>query len=305
MGHRTDLLSELLRDLEVGVGTSDMALIVFDSLRHAVHALDVEDNEEFYQQLTSLVKSIHKVEPKYAILNYYASELLTDFEEAHNNGAVDFRHWAEKRVARIHEEMQEKTDKILEYSDKINFQGKTILLHDHSHTVHRVLQYQKKQKKKFRVIVAEQEHDKTQENIEVLHAAKIPFQVVPDYMLSHIHANVDMVFYGGLTLKDSMHFVMDPGSCAVISQFNTMKIPVYIFMKTTKFSLWKSKPRGEIYFKKNRRKHASKPIAYDRLKYSHDRVSVDLLHKIVTNKGIFTPPEVKKAFDTLVKKIKR
>lgn len=299
------LLSELLRDIEVDAGTSDMALLVFDALKDAIQTLKVEDNETFYDEFKQLVEVVSRTEPKYAILNYYVSQLLSEFCALKEEDGVDYKQWAIDHVSRIHDEMQLRTEAILEHSDKIRFEGKTILLHDHSHTVHKVLQYQKKKGKKFKVIVAEQEHEKTHENIEVLHAAKIPFQVVPDYMISHIHKNVDMVFFGGLTVKDTMDVVMDPGAYAVISQFKAMNIPTYLFIKATKFSFWKSKPRGEIYFHKHKRKHSSKPILYDRLKYSHDRVPAQLFHRIITNDGVLTASKLEELFQKKMEEYKK
>lgn len=293
---RIDLFSSLLRELEVDAGTSDMALLVFDALRDAIQSLGVKSNQEFYEAFRELVEIILKTEPKYAILNYYTLQLLEDFEALNKKEEIDYKQWAIDRVTSIHEEMKKRTESIIENADQLSFQGKTILLHDHSHTVHRVLQDQKKKGKVFKVVVAEQDPEKTHENIEVLHNAGIPFQVVPDYMLSHIHKNIDMVFYGALTLKDTMDFVMDPGTFGVISQFNTMNIPVYVFIKTTKFSYWKSKPRGEVYFKKHQRKHKNQPIEYERLKYSHDRVPAKLFEGIITNEGLFTPEQLEELY---------
>lgn len=291
------LLSSLLRSIEVDCGTSDMALMVFYSLQDAIGHLKTKDNKEFYNEFKNLVKAIHQTEPKYAIINYYTTDLLDKFSKIKDQEGVDYKKWAQEEVANIEKEMIHKTESIIHYSEKINLQNKTILLHDHSHTVHKVLCHQKKMGRQFKVIIAEQEYEKTHENIEILHEAGIPFQVVPDYMISHIHESVDMVFLGALTLKDSMHFVMDPGSYGVISQFKSLQVPIYVFIKTTKFSYWKSKPRGEIYFQKHTRKHLSKEIEYDRLKYSHDRVPLDLFYSIVTNEGIFSPKKLKELFE--------
>ena len=274
-----------------------MSRMVFRSLKDAIQHLNASDNKSFYKEFKALVKNIHQTEPKYAILNYYTTKLLDSFNTVKGEEDVDYKAWAMEKMEAISAEMAGNTTKIIEASEKINLNKKTVLLHDHSHTVHRVLLHQKKMGRKFKVIVAEQEYEKTHENIEVLHEAGIPFEVVPDYMVSHIHAQVDMVFFGALTLKDSMHFVMDPGAYGVISQFKSLKVPIYMFIKTTKFSYWKSKPRGEIYFKKHKREHCNKPIEYSRLKYSHDRVPLDLFHRVVTNEGVFSPVKLKELFE--------
>ena len=292
---RVQLLSELLRSVEVECGTSDMARMVFHSLKEAILHLKAEENKEFYKEFKALVKNIHRTEPRYAILSYYTNKLLAAFDEIRKSD-IDYKAWAVEQLEKIEQEMDNNTNQIIRHSESINLHKKTILLHDHSHTVHGVLVNQKKLGRKFKVIIAEQETEKTEENIEVLHKSRIPFQVVPDYMISHIHESVDMVFFGALTMKDTMHFVMDPGAYGVISQFKSLKVPIYVFIKDTKFSYWKSKPRGGIYFKKHKRNHCSHAIEYDRIKYSHDRVPVDLFHRIVTNSGVFAPAKLKEIF---------
>jgi translation initiation factor 2B subunit (eIF-2B alpha/beta/delta family) len=138
-----------------------------------------------------------------------------------------------------------------------------------------------------------------------MHKARIPFQVIPAYMLSHIHDDIDMVFFGAVTLKDTMVFVMQPGTHGVLSEFHMADVPSYLFMNTLKFSLWKSKKRVGVFMQKHTREHRRKPIQYRRIKYSHDRVPTKFFHKIVTNEGILTPPKIKKLFNEKCKQYEK
>jgi len=185
---------------------------------------------------------------------------------------------------------------LIKQSEKINVEGKTILIHDHSHTVRDVLTHFKKMGKKFKVVVAEQDFDKTHDNIEYLFSAGIPFQVVPSYMLSHVHDRIDMLFFGALTLKDTMTFVMDPGTHGIISEFHVAKTPIHMFIDTDKFSFWKSKKREGIFIHEHTRAHHAKPIEYERIKYSHDRVPSELFTKVITDKGVFKSEELKDVY---------
>ncbi len=292
---KIDLLSQLLRELEEDIGSSDVFYLVIKSLQDAVRRLKVKNEADLIGQFEKLLDVICHTSPKFGIVDYYFRNLAHDLKhtiDIHGN----VREFILEKLDEIRENAQEQRSKILHNAEKINVKKKTILLHDHSHTVHAVLRHLTKKKEKFSVIVGEQDYHKTHDNIEMLHEEKIPFQVIPDYMVSHIGENVDMVFFGALTLKDSMHFVMEPGAYSVISQFNMMGIPIYAFLNTTKFSLWKSKPRGEIFVHQHKRAHHSKPIEYDRLKYSHDRVPVKYFHRIVTNEGILTPGQLEKLY---------
>jgi len=295
MQRKIDLLSRLLLDLEADIGTSDTAILVLKSLKDSLMNVRVKTNNDLHAQFQEMVHIVCETTPKFGILNFYFLEIL-HFLENSARKEKDIKKCLFRKIEDILKEIKEKKADLLKYTETLNVTGKTILIHDHSHTVHEVLQHLKSLGKNFHIIVAEQEHEKTQQNIEVLHKAGIPFRVIPAYMLSHVHTSIDMVFFGALTLKDTMDFVMDPGTHGVISEFHTTKTPIYSFLKTSKFSLWRSGDRSDVLSLCHTRTHCSKPIEYERMKYSHDRVPADLFSFIVTDEGIFTPKELKALF---------
>ena len=297
---KVELISHLLRELEADVGTGGTAGIVFESLIDAINSFKCESVSDFCSEFDRLVDMICNTEPKFGVLNYHFIQLKDNFKQdlcSRNWNECRWKREAKKQIRKIIKLRKNNKKKILKYAEKINVNNKTILIHDHSHTVQDVLCHYKYLGKKFKVIIAEQDFDKTHDNIERFYKAGIPFKVVPAYMLSHVHEQIDMAFFGALTLKDSMEFVMDPGTIGTISEFHVIDVPIYMFINTTKFSLWKSRPKGEIFTREHKRMHHSKPIEYDRIKYSHDRVPLKLFSKVVTNEGIFDAKEMKRSFD--------
>lgn len=297
------VFSQLFRDLEAEVGTRDMAMLLFDALVDAIQAFSAKNSHEFCEQFIQLTEIVRGTEPKFGIVNYNFSKLSKEFGQCVDNSKFSEKKWkreAIKRVTSIFKEASQQKGLLLKYAEKIDVEGKTILIHDHSHTVQDVLKHFKSIGKHFKVIIAEQDYEKTHGNIERLHAAGIPFQVIPSYMLSHIHSKIDMAFFGAVTLKDTMHFVMDPGTHSIVSEFHVEKVPIYMFIETTKFSYWRSKVRGEVFIRHDIRKHHSMQIEYERVKYSHDRVPLNLFTSVVTNKGMFSPTKLKEFF---IKKI--
>lgn len=296
---KIDILSRLFREMEAEMGTRDLSILVLKALITAVDSLDAESAEQFCTQFRALTESISRTEPKFGILNYHFAKLTLELQKDVGCCSMDNKKWkhiAKKKVKKILKDSQQSKVKVITEAEKVNVEGKTILIHDHSHTVQDVLVNLKKKGHHFKVVIAEQDFEKSHDNIERMHAAKIDFQVVPAYMLSHIHKDIDMLFFGALTLKDSMDFVMDPGTHSIISEFHLEKIPAYMFISTAKFSLWKSKKRGEVFIREYTKKHHAKPIEYTKIKYSHDRVPAKLFEKIVTNEGIFTPDGLKKLY---------
>lgn len=285
--------------MEADVGTRATAQIVLESLILAIENFDSDKADVFCKEFDQLVNVVCNTEPKFGVLNYHFLNLIDSFEKSICDQSFSANRWKKEAIQNIRSILKENNQmkrKLLKNADKLKVNNKTILVHDHSHTVQDVLCHYKYLGRKFKLIIAEQDFDKTHDNIERYHKAGIPFQVVPAYMLSHVHNQIDMAFFGALTLKDSMHFVMDPGTLGTISEFHVEGVPIYMFMGTAKFSLWKSKPKGEIFMREHTRIHHNKPIEYSRVKYSHDRVPLNLFTSVITNEGIFEPKEMKKFF---------
>lgn len=301
---KKELLSKLIRELEAEIGTIDVVTIVFDSFINSIKALRINEISDFCEQFKKLNLLIQNTEPKFGILNYYFAYLQKMISKNFKKNKIIEKRWKRviyKQIKNIIKEIHSQQAELSKHAEEIDIENKTILIHDHSHTVYNVLAHYKYIGKHFKIIIAEQSFDKTQINIERMHHLQIPFQVVPAYMLSHIHKNIDMVFFGSLTLKDTMDFVMVPGALGIISEFNLAKIPVYMFTNTAKFSLWKSKKRSEIFIHKHLRTHLYKPIEYERIKYSHDRVPTDAFKSIITNEGVFTPKGISELFKRKLK----
>ncbi len=295
-----DRLSELFREIEVDIGTTNLSLLVLESFADAVRGLKGQNHHSFYEALIELTDFISNTEPRFAIIidSFYEILRLAHDEEMHHlaeNFPLKKRKFLKKLRDLIRAERNEEAE-IVKHALEINVEGKEILIHDNSRTIHRVLNALKRAGKHFRVIVAEQDPDKTGPIIEALHKKRIPFRVVPAYMIAHVEDHIDMVFLSGLTLKSTMNFVMDPGTNGLVSQFHLMKKPVYLFMATSKFSMWKAKKKVGVYSQTHTRRHYCKPIDFERIKFSHDRVPVKLMKKIVTEQGMFTPKKIEKFF---------
>lgn len=293
-------LSQLLRGMEIELGATQLTYAVLKSLEAAMSSIKGQDLHHFFLQLADLTDDINSTEPRFAMIidAFYAVLSLALEEELHNpTGHVPLKKKAFlKKLRQLIHDWKEEEKRIVENAKAIAVAGKEILIHDHSRTVMRVLAAFKKKGNHFRVLVAEQDPEKTGPIIEDLYHLKIPFRVVPAYMITHMADHIDMVFLGGLTLKSTMDFVMDPGTNALVAQFHLIKRPIYLFMATAKFSLWESKKRTEVHAHIHRRKHHTKAFDFERIKFSHDRVSAELFHRIVTEKGVFTSAQIKKSY---------
>lgn len=299
-------ISQLFREIEIDLGATAMSALALQSLYEAVHRLKHRNHHEFFGQLLELKEDVENTKPRFAIVidGFYEVLRLAYEEEIHHVGE-DFP--LKKRIFldKLDEMLREKRrqeNQLVKNAEMLKIEGREILIHDNSHTVQHMLAHLRYQGKHFRVIVAEQDPDKTGPIIEFLSKRQIPFRVVPAYMISHLQDHIDMFFLGTVTLKNTMRLVVDPGTKAIVSQIYLMKKPIYAFMVTSKFSLWESERGEEIHIHVHKRAHHYKPIEFERIKFSHDRVEVDLMTGIVTEEGIFTPAELKKNYQKKLKK---
>lgn len=290
-----------MRQIERDIGTKELNILMLQALRDALVSCKLPTVESLRSQMAELIHTFNNTEPRFAVVIYSMYHVyeeicrLIDEKEDHHP-LVSYRKDLVNIINRLIERLEKDTEQILRNVEKIKVDDKTILIHDHSRTVQSVLAHLKKKGRTFRVLVAEQDMEKTLSNIEFLSSAKIPFQVVPAHMLSNAEDEVDMCFFGALTLKNTYDFVVDTGTNAIISEFHLQHVPIYFFLSSAKFSLWKSKKKEKIARHIHTRKHPSKKIHFERFKFSHDRVPLVTVDYTVTEEGIFDAHGLKKLY---------
>lgn len=296
-------LSSIFRYIEADIGTSDLANLVIESILSSVRNLKVKNVDEFYDQFKEVMLLIKSTKPRIGIIITYFCDLWDELETEREKIKTVEQTYAilDKKIANIKKGNKDDLKKIIKTSLTCIEENDTILIHSHSHTVLRVIENAWQKKKKFRVILAEQEEEKTKDIIRFLQNLEIPFFVVPEFMLSHIEHEVTKVFLGALTFSTENTFVTDAGTNSVVAEFHHAKVPIYLFISTKKFSLWRIESKNHTYkiIKKNcceMGKHGKNSINYETIKFSHDRLPVDLVDQIITEEGSYTAKTILKAF---------
>lgn len=287
-------MSALFRSIEGDLGTHGFCILVLESFLNAICQYKIKDKKELFQQFSDIFNLIESVKPKYAIL---IDSFYKIFTEADAQSIQEI----EANIKVIKASYQKEMQDLMKVSEGIDVDKKNILIYDHSHSVQNALKHLHKKGQRFTVLLAEQDLSKTEDNISFLHKLGVPFKVVPAYMISHLEETIDMAFFGGVTYQEGNLFVMDPGSKSMISELRIEKKPIYLYMTTSKFSLWPVKDsQKEIHVKSQTMTHkALHQIAFERIKFSHDRVSSSLIDFIVTEKGIYNSGELEEEFQEL------
>lgn len=295
-----EYISELLRKVESDVGTRDLNRLVIKSLKDSIRRFQPKNQEDFFHQLHDLVDVIKNTKPRFALIieHFYAIwQALESLPEEKKKDAQACKRAMLEALSNLAAKSKRENEALIKNAMKVIKDGDTILIHNLSHTVMDVLKMAKKRNKRFKVIVAQQEIEKTSAIIETLFKKQIPFQVVPEYMLSHIEDMVSKVFLGGLTMNNKYNFVVDAGTMSVVSEFHLAKKPIYIFVTTSKFSYWDAREAHHTYKVVSKRLHAHKAITFEHVKFSHDRVPLSFFANVITEEGIFTPEKIKAMYD--------
>jgi len=286
-----DQVSDLFLKIEKTVGTSNMSAVVLDALGDAIHDFKEKGEEDFFQQFYELFEVVKNTQPRIALVidNFYDiwEELIKAKERSHPEGHLYWERKILKCIRASRKSTDDEKDSIVKTGLAQIKNKDVILIHGISGTVLKTVMQARKKGKKFRVIVAEQESEKTRQLIKRLAKNKVDFQVVPEYMLSHVEADITKVFLGAVTINSQMHVVAEAGTNAIVSEFHLQKKPIYLFVSTRKFSLWKSRDSHHTYKLKSTKIHdeSDNPIQFERIKFSHDRVPLKLYDVFVTEQG--------------------
>jgi translation initiation factor 2B subunit (eIF-2B alpha/beta/delta family) len=289
-------VSKMFRDIESSQGTRELCFLVWKSFMQAI--------DQYKGNKAQLVNEIRKVvflskntSPRISMLIFMFSKFLEDFFEVYEE--TDTLPETKKKMLGacqyVLAKRKRSVQKLLERNTDIIKEGDTILLHMYSGTIMNLLETVQKQGIDFDVIVAEQERKKTALIIRKLKNMSIDFQVIPEYLISHLEDNISLFLTGVVTINSHYHIIADAGSHSLISELFYHKIPIYACMTTDKMSLWKAKEHHHSFKSKTAKtKHG---VKYEKLVFSHDRYPISMITTFLTNKGALTPLEVKALYD--------
>ncbi len=171
-----------------------------------------------------------------------------------------------------------------------------LLVHSHSSTLLALLAYCAKKDKRPHICVAGQDQIKTDKIVRHLNEHGFTYQVVSEYAISHVIEEIDLAFFGGLTLNAREQVVLGPGSASLISQLRSYQIACYVLLTCNKFSFWDE--RSELAFREARKKNLD-DFTYEKHVFSHDVLPLKALTGVITERGVQTPDQAVQLFAEL------
>ncbi len=293
--------STLFRESEQIVGTRDFCFSAIKSLSSAITTFS-GSKEELREELKNMVYLVKNTSPRISLLMFMffkIKELF--FQYLDENPNVSIRE-AKQKLKFIIEEVRvrrlQSFQKLIKCSDSVIEGGDVILLHDASHSVFDILCEAQKKNIYFSILLAEREKKKNILILRFLIDNNIDFQVVPEYLLSHVKSNITKAIFGAVTINSLHEVVSDAGTGSIVAQMREWNIPVYVPITNDKFSLWKAK---EHHTYKTTKHKISDNLEYDKLSFSHDRYKTDLVTCFITNKGLLSAKELNDMYDQYYK----
>ena len=152
--------------------------------------------------------------------------------------------------------------------------------------------------KKFKILVLKQDITTTGEILQILSRNEIEFEVIPEYDLVHYFDKITKLFIGTQALTSDDYLICDPGTSNIVSECHIHQIPIYLFLKTLKFSHY---PSHEQNIKKNSFKDKYGDIEYDYSIHSNDIIKANLIDHIITEQGTISIKNVQSIRNELLK----
>jgi translation initiation factor 2B subunit (eIF-2B alpha/beta/delta family) len=277
-------LYKLFRDQADVLGTSRMTEVALESFIRAVQALKCT-REAILPLFNELSSAIKKSRPRIVPLIH----LLEEFEDEmrYTRASVELEAVREDAVNTLNEKLEAFREKVSQLAEKGADSVRdedVILVHSASGVVIRVLvEAWEKRKRRFKVIVLQQDFAKTRQLIQALKQSGIPHEVVPEYDLVHYLGQATKLFIGAVAVTPDNNVVASAGTANIVGLCHVGRVPVYLFVNSLKFSHQPADAQ-EIHRKETEQDRAG--VKYSLTTYSHSLVPLNLIANVITETGV-------------------
>jgi len=279
-------LSKILINIEWDIWSTQLTILTLENLINSITIFRQNDLEHFYSHFDRLYTTIRNTRPRIWMIIHYMSQIydiIQDWKWRYKT-IDDIYKELNKFLKNTKKEIENDTCTIIWNWAKLISDNDTVFVHSPSWIVKQVLKRAARNGTKFKVILAQQSEEKTNNMIYFLQNNNIDFLVTPEFMLSNIEWKIDKMLVWGITFNSERQFIVSAWVNAAVSEIHLAKKPIYMFLSTKKFSLWKSEAHKDhtIYKTKEITSADSRLDTYQRVKFSHDRVDAKLFNIIMT-----------------------
>lgn len=285
------VLNRLLVQLDEKNGARALGDDMLKAMKTTIDDYDGEkDGKALLQQLLDLHNLLLACRPRMAHAIHDVQDLMIYLINRPDAGAEQLKNYINELLKKNEKEIEDTLNNAL----PLFIEEKEILIHSHSNTIQRLLEFLEHAEKKPVVYVAGQEPTKTEKIIKDLHRGAFTYHVVSEYSIVHVLERLDMAIFGALTLNNNQEIILGPGSGSIIAQLKKANIEVYAILNRTKFSYWTE--QTETAYSEVRIKSAL-GVPYEKTVFSHDVVPLDYFTGIIADEKIYTPDDARKVYE--------
>ena len=186
---------------------------------------------------------------------------------------------------RLESDVAALVEKSVKWIDDSDF----IVIHSIEENIEHLIPAAKKRGVNFKILVLKQDITTTGKILNILNDHQIEFEVIPEYDLIHYFNKITKLFIGTQALTNDNNIICDPGTSNIVSECHIHEIPIYLFVKTLKFSHY---PATDQNIRKNSYKDEHEGIEYEYSIHSNDIIKLKFISHIITELGNITVDQI-------------
>ena len=250
---------------------------------HAINILNLAVSEsqsvtvaDFVKEIEEVAEELAHARPNITPISNYANQFLhlITVRSQNENDPEAMRRFIELRGKELAKSATKALSKTVEYASGIIGDLDTIITCSYSSTVCQVLELAGQKETRFRVIVAESRFNgKAYGEITAEHLMKhqVPVEIVPDGNISFRIAKADKALVGADSITADGYLINGKPTLVLAQAAKSKDVPFYVACESAKFAI-----TGYV-------------TKYTELEPGFDKIPLDLVTAIVTEKGTMLP----------------
>ena len=273
-------IDKLFRDLIRVYSSSATSIIGLDSIQIAIEELVCNDSNLAFE-INKLSDVVKKTQPRMFPLDNLMLILDKEIKSLDEKNQLT-KGTATKVIDAFKKRLESDMHSLIEQGVACIDDDDFIVIHSIEENIEYLIPEAKKLGKKIKILVLKQDIVTTGKILKILNDYQIEFEVIPEYDLVHYFDKITKLFIGTQSLTNDNHIICDPGTSNIVSECHIHEIPIYLFLKTLKFSHF---PASDQNIRKNSYKDEHDGIEYSFSIHSNDIINLTLINHIITEKG--------------------
>jgi len=280
-------IDKLFRYLIRVYSTSATSLIGLESFHTAIKELVCSD-KDLEVEITKLSDAIKNTQPRMFPLDNLVLILDKEIKSLSSKNQLT-KESVFKLLDVFKKRMKSDVDSLVEKGVRWIQDDDFIVIHSIEENIEHLIPEAKKRGVNFKIMVLKQDIITTGKILSILNENQIDFEVIPEYDLVHYFDKITKLFIGTQALTNDNYLICDPGTSNIVSECHIHEIPIYLFLKTLKFSHY---PATDQNIRKNSYQDVHDGIDYEYSIHSNDIINLKLISHIISEQGELTLDQI-------------